>query len=68
MPADDLREAVRGLTAINAARPVVSASAAVNAAKRLSSTATRSLTVAADNAATAAIGPTMSTRELPSAA
>ena len=48
--------------------PAMSASAAVNAAKRSSPAGITSATVAADNAAVAAIGPTTSTLELPSAA
>jgi hypothetical protein len=44
------------------------ASAAVIAVKRSPPTGTRAATVAADSAAVADIGPTISWRELPSAA
>jgi hypothetical protein len=47
---------------------VVIASPAVSAANRPSPTGTSEATVAADSAAVAAIGPTTSWRELPSAA
>ena len=62
------RKPSRSRPASSAARPVVIASAAVNAAKRLSPTGITSATVAADSAAVADIGPHTRWRELPSAA
>ena len=63
------RKPRRSRPAISAARPAISASPAVNAANAaIPPAGTRSATVAADSAALAAIGPTTSTRELPSAA
>ena len=62
------RKPRRSRPAISAARPAISASPAVSAANWLPPAGTRSATVAADSAALAAIGPTTSTRELPSAA
>ena len=58
----------RRIPASSAATPVVTASAAVNAAKSWLAGAIRSATVAADRAAVADIGPTIRWRELPSSA
>ena len=62
------RNPKRNSPASSAASPVVIASAAVIAAKRSLPIGTSAATVAADSAAVADIGPTISWRELPSAA